>query len=812
VISAAELIGLVTIKGAEQGALQLARVGESADSAGAKLAGLAVGGTVLAGAALVGIGIAATKMAADFQQGVNRLRTGGGDIQDSFNSLWTGIQKVAVATGELTGQLTPAMYLIVSAGQRGAQAFATLTAAAQGAQIEQAKVADVTQILTTLQTDFGIKTYTAAQYMDGLVSAVSHGKITLEDLSTAMSPILPMAGQLGIHFADVSAAMADMTNQGIPAAQAATSLRFVFQSMILPTKASQTAMKEWGLDTGKVAEEMKVSLPGALQMYIDAAKRAGPEGSKPFIDALSTMMGGGQRAAKALFALDQSMNTWRGDIKAVNTAMGDTSKNVAGWDTAQSNLNVKLQQGQAALQVLGQNVGAVLLPSVSQLLDKMIPLIGQFDDWFVKSGREATVLSAISTGLSTLTSVAGTTAGVIGNIAGAFQDAGATGIVLRSALIALGIAFAAVKLTEFMNGIIGTIGFLKDLIPVLFATEAATLGLVGVFGLVVAAIFAAGYVAMNWDRIMGALQTTVLQSAGALGLGFSALGTAVHKAFDVAGSAASTFAGAYQGNGTDIGNISKRIGDAFSGLGTLTHQVWGVTIAGSVQSASASVQQSVANMQSGVSEHITEMTNTASQRAEQMRRAVANSAQGMYNAAADAASNMAAHVVGSALNMEQQVVRDFSVTESTASSLVQQLHDNVIGDFQSMDSLAKGYWDDVANYILDHPIEGSVNINVGGANAGSSATVHHYASGTNYAPGGASLVGEGGQAELVVGPHLMNLPTGAGVYPLSQVGGGGGGASGQPVQVNIYLAGQRVESVLLPGLVTAIRNATGAKF
>src|SRR5258708_34612201 len=99
-----------------------------------------------------------------------------------------------------------------------------------------------------------------------------------------------------------------------------------------------------------------------------------------------------------------------------------------------------------------------------------------------------------------------------------------------------------------------------------------------------------------------------------MGQGFSNLGTIVQTSFGVAALSVTTFANAYSGNQTTLGNISKRIGDAFSGLGTLTHQVWGQTIAGSVESGTARMTLAVANMQSGVSEHITEMTNTASLR------------------------------------------------------------------------------------------------------------------------------------------------------------------------------------------------------
>ncbi len=154
-ISATELLGIVTIRGADEGALKLLRVGESADSAGAKLAGLAVGGTVLAGASLVALGAAAVKMDADLQQGINRLKTGAGDATDSFSSLRTGIQQAAIATGVMTGPLTQAMYLIISSGQRGAQAMDTLKVAAKGAQIEQANVVDVANTLSGVMTNYG---------------------------------------------------------------------------------------------------------------------------------------------------------------------------------------------------------------------------------------------------------------------------------------------------------------------------------------------------------------------------------------------------------------------------------------------------------------------------------------------------------------------------------------------------------------------------------------------------------------------------------------------------------------------------------
>src|SRR5258707_12107060 len=117
-------------------------------------------------------------MDADLQQGVNRLRTGAGDATDSFNSLRSGIQQAAIATGVMTGPLLQAMYLIISSGQRGAQAMDTLSVAARGAQIEQANVVDVANVLSGVMTNYGTKDFNATQYMNGLIEAVRKRKST----------------------------------------------------------------------------------------------------------------------------------------------------------------------------------------------------------------------------------------------------------------------------------------------------------------------------------------------------------------------------------------------------------------------------------------------------------------------------------------------------------------------------------------------------------------------------------------------------------------------------------------------------------
>src|SRR5258708_4330465 len=209
---------------------------------GAGLTGVLAGVGIAVGAGAVGLGILSVKMAGDFQQGLNRLVTGAGDVTDNMQKMGQAILGVSVATGVMTGPLLQAMYLIISSGQRGAQAMDTLSVAARGAQIEQANVVDVANVLSGVMTNYGTKVFNATQYMNGLIEAVKNGKITLQQLAVAMGPIDPIAQHLGISMADVAAAMTTQTNAMIPAARAATRHRFPESPFNRPAHKAATEM------------------------------------------------------------------------------------------------------------------------------------------------------------------------------------------------------------------------------------------------------------------------------------------------------------------------------------------------------------------------------------------------------------------------------------------------------------------------------------------------------------------------------------------------------------------------------------------
>src|SRR6266568_4486806 len=126
---------------------------------------------------------------------------------------------------------------------------------------------------------------------------------------------------------------------------------------------------------------MKTSLPAALQMIWDAAKQAGPQGSVPFNRAVSDMIGG-QRSLQAFLSLTGGhFKTYIANTKAVTDAMESSKTAVLGWDTAQKNFNVILDQGKAVVHAVFIAIGTQLLPKLGDLLGIIMPVVQNFATW-----------------------------------------------------------------------------------------------------------------------------------------------------------------------------------------------------------------------------------------------------------------------------------------------------------------------------------------------------------------------------------------------------------------------------------------------
>ncbi len=342
------------------------------------------------------IGIVASKAAAEFQQNLLKLYTTAGEAKSALAGVGKGILDMSIQVGTGANELLKAMYYVESAGFHGAAGLNVLKIAAEGAKAENSQLIPVAHALTGVLVTYASTGLTAAQAMNVLIGSVSQGSTTLNDLSGAISNVLPAGSKFHLQLIDLTTAIATMTNQNDNAESAATHLRQVILALESPAKAGAKALAEIGITSEQLSAAMRKSLPGAIQMIIDDLGKRFPEGSAAYNEALKAIAGGNKQLMGLLELSGTSLAKWKAAVKAVTGDVKSGGDAVMGWADVQKNFNFQMDAGKAALEKLGIQVGTLLLPVLTSLLQAVIPVIQSFTDWWTNSDNLQGVLNTLT--------------------------------------------------------------------------------------------------------------------------------------------------------------------------------------------------------------------------------------------------------------------------------------------------------------------------------------------------------------------------------------------------------------------------------
>jgi len=271
--------GLDAGLGSMMAKMQGVKAESEASMAGVAKVGVALSAAVAAGTVVVAV--EAVKMAGEFQASVTKLGTTAGEAQGNLKMVGDGMLEMAGQVGISAQDLAKGMYTVESSGQHGAQALDTLKASAEGAKQEQADLGHVTDAVSTIMHDYGPSVGDAATVTSKLVTAVSHGKTTFDELTGAMHSVTPLAAAAGISLADVTGSLSAMTASGMSADQASQNLGHAIQSLSVPTQPMIKEMSALGLNAVDLSHNLgKTGVAGTLQEVAQAIMtKMGPAGT-----------------------------------------------------------------------------------------------------------------------------------------------------------------------------------------------------------------------------------------------------------------------------------------------------------------------------------------------------------------------------------------------------------------------------------------------------------------------------------------------------------------------------------------------------
>lgn len=233
-----------------------------------------------AGAAVAVFAYESVKAAGDFQQHTSVLMTAAGETQKGLEVVRKGILDIATSTGTTWQNLTDGMYLVEKAGYRGADGLKVLTAAAQGAREENASLSSVTNAMTSVMASYHLGADKSVQVMNALKTAAGEGKMTMEEFAGALSTVIPIASANNISLAEVTGAMATLTQHGTSADEATQELSNTIRNLAAPNAVAVKQMQQFGISANDVSAQLgSKGLTGTLGMLSEAVlNRMGPSG------------------------------------------------------------------------------------------------------------------------------------------------------------------------------------------------------------------------------------------------------------------------------------------------------------------------------------------------------------------------------------------------------------------------------------------------------------------------------------------------------------------------------------------------------
>ena len=369
------------------------------------------------------------KVFADFETAMAKVATQlPGELMSHFDEMKASVSSLASEFGQSANTMAQGLYDILSAAIEPEHALDLLAVTAKTAAAGFTDVATTTDLFTSILNAYGMETSEAARISDVLFQSVFRGKMEFEDLAREMGPIMGIAAQNGVALEELGAALATLTRQGIPTAESATAVRQAIMSFV---------------DPGKEAKETAAAL--GVEFSATSLRSEG------FTNSILALKGATQEQLASLFPNIRALTAVQGiladttgateDLRLNYEALGTTQE---AYDKATNNLAFTLKQLKEAGMEVVRTLGESFAPTIKEWAERLTEFAKGFASISDESKNFLSKTLLIVAGVLGFISALGLAVKAINNLFSAFGIAGAASAPLTLALLAIGLAIAAI--------------------------------------------------------------------------------------------------------------------------------------------------------------------------------------------------------------------------------------------------------------------------------------------------------------------------------------------------------------------------------
>ena len=333
-------------------------------------AGVAVAGAAIAGATTAAVAFGKTSLdaAAKFETGMSNVATLlDGDtatVNKRIAEMGDDIMGVAKKTGLATDDLSNGMYQIVSALGDSADATSQLEVAAKAAKAGGATTVDAINLLSAVTKGYGDTSGEAwSKASDLAFQTVKLGQTSFPELAANMGKVVPIASALNISQEELFGSFATLTGVTGSTAEVATQMKSVFSGLMTPSTQLSETISSLGYSSANAMLD-ELGLIGTLDKLTAACGDDKQAVAKLFSSV---------EAQTAVLALAGSQTeNWVQKTEAMAGAADATSN---AFDKSTDNLQGKLDKMKQVFETFKIRVGNILIPIVTNIVDKAIPKI-----------------------------------------------------------------------------------------------------------------------------------------------------------------------------------------------------------------------------------------------------------------------------------------------------------------------------------------------------------------------------------------------------------------------------------------------------
>ena len=347
---------------------QFAAVSRDAATMGANLTRVGRTLTRTVSLPLAAIGVAATKMAVTFDEEMTKVITLVGVADAQVNQWREDILALGPAIGRGPTELARALFVVTSAGERGANALEVVRQAGMAAAIGLGDTATTARAVTAAMQAYKDAGLSASRATEILVATVREGNLVAEDLAGSLGRVLGTAAQLGVEFDEVGGFIATFTRLGVSAEEATTALRQILASILKPVKDTEDALATAGLSAAMLRDQL------------------GREGLVSVLELLMDSFGGNIEMLAKVIPNIRALSGVLGTAGVQSAAFAEINRNIAnslgiveeGFSRVQDTPAQQWRAFTAEAQAMFIELGANLIPTFLKLMDT---IRGVIDGW-----------------------------------------------------------------------------------------------------------------------------------------------------------------------------------------------------------------------------------------------------------------------------------------------------------------------------------------------------------------------------------------------------------------------------------------------